>query len=704
MRIRITVLAVVLAACGDGAALPDADPGFVMPAGWRVDITDYPRLHPHLDDRALIADRVTREPYATLYARLIALSDRAPVDVSDATELDAPSAYHNADIARAAAFRAWLEDDDTYRDKAIAILTGMVSDVSLLSDFDQDIHLADAVVGFATAYDLLEGIGLTAEERAAIRARMIELAETDYDYFAIRFGAIHEAFGGNHGTKTAAAMGMLALVLNHHPDAYRWMAYAVTQFHALEDGMTSADGVVNEGPFYHLYSAQTHLPFLLAYHDLSGGLAMDYPSACALRGEDGCDLHTARSYPSPLTWDRITAQHEWGVRTRLPDGTRPPVDDAFLVGYYGGLLDDPVMRWDWLDAPAAPYFSDWTVDLAMELLLRFDDQAPVSPPPWPPTQFLPDSGAAALRTGWGPDATVVFVTGESGMLRATGHDQEDSGSFSLYARGHYLLLDPGYIRYEDRDQVAHTESHNLYLVDGRGAPITTPTGSGGADGFVRNGIDTDDFDYVETGTAYAGMELLRRVAMVGDDWVVVADRVTAEAAHQYTFLLHGWAGGTDGGLATLTATGARWDRDGVRVDAAVFDDAGSDARGFTERPHGFVWGQAPTHQRLDVVATATDWSLMSVLVARDDGDPEVAVTELEVSGGLAARLDDAATPDRVDVIAFAPGGGTITIPALDSECPEFPLTGELMIARVDCSTGDRQVFEVAGGALRRTSK
>ena len=55
-----------------------------------------------------------------------------------------------------------------------------------------------------------------------------------------------------------------------------------------------------------------------------------------------------------------------------------------------------------------------------------------------------------------------------GQIASAAHEQPDTGSFTLHAFGERLLLDPGYLTFEQRDLVGKASDHNLILVDGQG--------------------------------------------------------------------------------------------------------------------------------------------------------------------------------------------------------------------------------------------
>ena len=648
---------------------------FVMPEAWRPDITHYPRLHPHLDEsgRAWVLARSERHPYKALLSRVRARAARNIANVSATDELYAPTAYSNADTAKAAAFIGWLDGDLELSNKALSSLEAMKTDASQLTEADDDIHLADALMSSATALDLLLGTeGLDATRLAAASANLAELAESTRFKYAEDLPQLHAVWRNNHASKTVAAVGMAALVLNTDPRAYQWMAYAQSEMLSLTEDMTDpATGIVDEGPYYHAYSAQTHLPFLLAYADLVTE-DMPYPPVCALHPSDeACDEDFAADIGPLLYHPTVAAQHSWGVNIRMPDGTRFPFDDALLAGFFGGMLNDPVARWDWSQADAL-YLGN-TLDLSMEALLRYDDEADQHPPDGDASVVT--EHFAVLRSSWDADATAVFVNAEHGQPRDSGHEHEDEGSFALYAKGRFWALDPGYIKWAERDKVAHTEDHNLILVDGKGAPESSLLGGGGVDATLTDQGTEGSMEWVQVETAYAGAALQRRVVRAGD-LVVVLDRVSSPGSHRYSWLLHGFAGGSSGGSAVLNDHGARWEHDSGAFDVVVAQSGTDPAASFVDAEHGLTYGNLQTHARYTLDGTGTDWAVAALLIPQSTSDEAPVVTVLQESPAL---LQVAALGQRVLI------GSANTTSAWNATVCDGPLpdAGALVVL-VDC--------------------
>ena len=103
-------------------------------------------------------------------------------------------------------------------------------------------------------------------------------------------------------------------------------------------------------------------------------------------------------------------------------------------------------------------------------VLRAAAAAPVSHPAGG-SRFFPDGGFAALRDGWGSDASVaVFDCGVHGMGNG-GHAHADLGSIDLTLRGRPVIADPGTWSYlmgdGARDSFRGAAAHAVPMVDGQ---------------------------------------------------------------------------------------------------------------------------------------------------------------------------------------------------------------------------------------------
>ena len=188
-----------------------------------------------------------------------------------------------------------------------------------------------------------------------------------------------------------------------------------------------------------------------------------------------------------------------------------------------------------------------------------------------------------FRSDWNPDAVQVVAVGEHGaamelgrdreglgQIASAAHEQPDTASYLMHAYGERLLLDPGYLTYEQRGLVGKAPDHNLVLVNGAGpgdpfiASILWTNGRDGLPGVdgqatMSGLVDTPAWDRAQVDTAYAGATLRRRFEFVDDRYLVTFDSVTANPGDAITWVTHGNGGGTSGGVFTPGTVGGRWE-------------------------------------------------------------------------------------------------------------------------------------------------
>ena len=443
-----------------------------------------------------------------------------------------------------------------------------------LGGTDRDINTSEELLQYSTAYDTLLGAHYAfGADEAAIRAHITDLASELYDDYVNpdHAGGLTRVLPNNHRSKSAAALGVAALALLQSappqgapPADVRspaaWLDFAIDQVDVVEGWtFTSADGAYGEGPYYQRYAAQNLLPFARAWNHANHGQPWD------VGGHLVGDLWTSPRY---------RATQRWLVDMTLPNGSLAPIDDGNVdFSYYFGAApttpaDAAEFAWRWANAPT-PYDTDGSVDLAADSLIAYDDSVIPAPPSGSPTRFYPEGGDAVFRSDWTPDATTAVVLGEHGAAMELGrdreglgkiasaaHEQPDTGSFLLHAFGERLLLDPGYLTWEDRGLVGKATDHNLILVDGHGPAdpfvasvvwYSNLAGPPPVDGqaTITDTRDTPFLDTARVTTAYATAKVDRRFFFVDDRYVVAADTLQAAAGQTPTFswLLHGNGGG-----------------------------------------------------------------------------------------------------------------------------------------------------------------
>ena len=559
-----------------------------------------------------------------------------------------------------------------------------------LGGSDRDINTSEELLQYSTAYDTLVAAGYAfGADDATIRTRITDLASELYaEYLGLPpVGGATSVLPNNHRTKSAAALGVAALALFDVPPApgapsadvrspTGWLTFALDQIDIIQRYTYIApDGGYGEGVYYQRYAAQNLLPFARAWNHANHGQAWD------VGGRSIPDLWT-----SP--WYRQTQR--WVLDMTMPNGALAPIDDGNVdFSYYFGAApttpaDAAAFAWRWANAPT-PYDTDGSVDLAADTLVAYDDSVTPAPPRGSPTRFYAEGGDAVFRSNWGRTATTAVVLGEHGAAMELGrdrnglgqvasaaHEQPDTGSFFLDSFGEKLLLDPGYLTYEQRGLVGKAPDHNLVLVDGNGPAdpffpsifwVNDPAGlPPDLDGqaTITDTRDTAFLDTARVTSRYANTGVDRRFFFVDDRYVIAADTLQAAAGTtpSYSWPLHGNGGGTSGGTFTPKPTGGEWTHGAARLDAAVATDAGPVSMATRDSNHEGAGRVLLTHTTATASSTATGPTTHGLVVAYPSRAGETApiVETLPASSaGARIRITDTAG-DRIVVATHRPNG------------------------------------------------
>lgn len=614
-------------------------PGLLQAAAWRSDITHRPRLLYRAEQRDVIRARLTRSPYSTLLSRVRSGSNPTPSYPGTFTALTERA---NAHIAKNCALLYDMEGDSAKAAKAAEILRNINTNVGSqpVQDLDNVQYLSDAVSSYCIAYDLLAGAGYVTDGGTEYQ-RLATLAANYYNYYWSTIFFAFQVDTRNKRLKAAAALGMCGLTCNQHNDASTWMNNAVGNLGAfLNDRLSGSDGGYAEGPWYLEYSGATTRPFLIALHrmlgDASGSYAM---KECGSIGWPCSNRNVV--VQDFLLNPKYRLLEEWPIRLRLPDGSRPDIDDAnqhYPVNgmLAGGAWSDGPFLWDWL-AGGRGLSSNWGADLSVEMLALLDDSTGSEPPSWPPTQFLPGAGQAVLRSGWGTDARYFLLLAENGAQRTEGggHEHPDPLSFIFYAKGQRLLIDSGYGSYSQRTDVSEADNHNLILVDGNGPAAATVLSAAGEDSYLENTLDTDFLDYAEARTSYHGASIRRHALFADHQYVVLVDEVSAGSSKTYTSLFHGNGGGNTGGTFSLTGTGGTWSNGPAKVSVHTTTTRGLPTFTSSDDIHSWVYQRMDSHTVLRAAITASTVRYVSLLLPQAASQDTYTVTSLGLSTGKA---------------------------------------------------------------------
>lgn len=527
-------------------------------------------------------------------------------------------------IAKAAAFLALVTGDAAMTDKAVAILSNLSPDIARITIdhpwFNKtDIHVAEGLASAAVATDWLLAVpDLDPAAAAAVEASVMGLALAfEYEVTEGQHWLMMVAAQNNHTIKTFASLALAGMVLNHRPEAARLVNRGLTQsLYFLLDFQTTEDGAYAEGPSYLSYGAGEFWPMLWGLHRVADGGAVPVRNFFDVRVQGDSPLLV--ELPDPALSESLAALTRWPLRIAMPGGLSPNIDDSAMSSWCGAafgavLFDDPELLWLWR-RPAQGLPSTCGSMVAPELFaLLPEDVGDGAAPVWT-DQLLEAGGQAVFRTGWEDDATFLLLLGEHGPARThgMGHEQPDATQVLVAAHGETLLLDAGYVKWEEKDLVCHAENHSTVLVDGEGPPDKYELAMVGADAWLTGWDVRDEWKTVVSSTAYAGAERARRVVLFPGGWLLIHDRIHAAEDHGWDWLLHGHGGGTSGDYAPL-ALGGRWIRPGAWVQAEVVATGGALDCGHHEDHHSFSYGQDETHAVLDCGWTGAAMDVLALV-------------------------------------------------------------------------------------------
>ncbi|MEP6624889.1 MAG: hypothetical protein ABJC79_10625 [Acidimicrobiia bacterium] len=463
-----------------------------------------PRILGAGTDLGVIRARLDREPYRTIFGRVdfhahesngIAPDDHTIGSERIKTKTTKDLAYEyaldrtmvNGAIVPFPSAAARTAAGDAVRDHLLTMYTrSRLAVPPPLGGTDRDINTSEELLQYATAYDTMIGAGYDfGAGDASIRANLTDLAAELYRNYTVPGTANNSALvlPNNHRSKSAAALGVAALALFDTPPPEgtpptderapaAWLAFALDQVDIVQRWtFVAPGGGYGEGPYYERYAGQNLLPFTRAWDHARGNRPWNIGP---------------RTIPDLWRQPVYRATQRWMLDMTLPDGGLAPIDDGNIdFTYYFGLApvdpaDAPAFVWRWAHSPT-PYDTDGSVDLSADALANFDDAIAPAEPSGSPTRLDDESGTAVFRSDWSRDAVQVVAVGEHGAAMELGrdrdglgqvagaaHEQPDTASYLMHAYGERLLLDPGYLTYEQRGLVGKAPDHNMILVNNKG--------------------------------------------------------------------------------------------------------------------------------------------------------------------------------------------------------------------------------------------
>jgi len=477
-----------------------------------------------------------------------------------------------------------LTDDPAYLEAARRWLRCLVSFDTW--DGSQNLGRASFATGVALAYDWLHD-ALPAEDLAQARARLVREGEILAPVVTTQHRLL-----SNHLHNEICGLAMIGYALwGEAKEAERFVAIAEEKARlTLEHAPT--DGAWPEGVAYWGYGLSYFLRMLEAKRVLG-------------RGDEFAGHSFLRATGDYFVYLSLPEAH-WKKGTVVANIADAPLDGgphggvvlrrlaaAYGNGVYQHMADALMRRGRGSDDPSARReraHGEWLH------LLWYDPTVRPTPPDGLATmRHFADMDLVSMRSGWGADATVlVFHAGpgpghrnmadpQRAAMRGfgPGHAHPDINAFSIFARGQWLAVDPGYSRVKD------TRDHSTVIVNGRGQ-----AGEGGAwldywafqqrlpAPAILRAESAPAWDTVlgDAGGVYVDEARLRhfrrQILFLRPDVFVIADDVATHGPSAFEWLLHAPEGSLSlGGGGTFEIA-----RPGVRLHGAFLRPASTRAR------------------------------------------------------------------------------------------------------------------------------
>ncbi|MCZ7539868.1 MAG: heparinase II/III family protein [Anaerolineae bacterium] len=322
------------------------------------------------------------------------------------------------------------------------------------------------------------------------------------------------------------------------------------------------DGSWHEGFNYQGYLLTMSLPFWIAMRDLTG---IDLMPHTYLRNYTYWWLYNYLPDASGVLLSFGNLDAGWVNNRPLYSVLRFNAQE-YGDGHAEWLTEQIIAA---LGRDSNVYTAPWYV---FEYLVYDPTIAPQPPTDLPGSRTFPDLSAVIWRTGWAADDLIFGLkTGVHGGQFAfntfveeaspwetpcrethcqlnVGHDHEDTNSFYIYQNG--------WLAPEDSEVGRHdTPYHNTLLIDGEGqsAPPSNrswrfPEDFADSEGFLKATADSAHFNFLvaDATQRYSNIEGLqdvtRYVLFIRPDYLVMFDRIEANAPHQVEWVVHLEAG------------------------------------------------------------------------------------------------------------------------------------------------------------------
>ena len=529
------------------------------------------------------------------------------------------------------------------------------------------------LIDYLATLDLTLGAGVGEHALSQVR-QALALFTGNLHYAAVsqKSGPIPLLTMHDHrGLVICGALGIGAIVLNETtgetPDlqASNWMNSALwwsdSHLWVSEERLSDRDRMVGyaEGPGHMRRAFLSLLPF---HRALGRVLPVDSIEVAA--------FDPSRTIPHPWFDSGFDTLFAWVSAIHNPDGTLPSIEQTHVnVGFqelaltgeshYGRPI---ISRFTDLERSLMEGGVDMRANyIAAGTELQVDASTPLN-------IFIPDAGNALLLSTRQADAWGIGLLAEHGRARSAGggYDQGDAGSYYIVSGDQPLSYDPGYLR----EEFAEGEHHNLILIDGA-APGSGSDVDASIDRFWSfepdinvEGTMTIPLGYAQVSTSYGGARITRHVMMIDGAYGVIADDVSADEPHEYTWQLHGYM---PVGLIDTISGGFELNEDDREAE----------------------WRNGDEGLATHVIATGGDATFGTV------------VDEHELNSGTTGPHNPlhVTTPEPTRSVQFVAG------------IAPRPISGDLMFdsnpalasaTLVSRAAGPHDVFSLAGDTLRRT--
>ncbi|HEX2900680.1 MAG TPA: T9SS type A sorting domain-containing protein, partial [Bacteroidia bacterium] len=509
----------------------------------------------------------------------------------------------------------------------------------------------------------------------------------------------------NHTLRACGALGMSAVVLNDVTSTSadgqpnKWIQTALWNIDNVlwrSNVRQSDPGQIagySEGPHYLRFGMRHCLEF---FHAM-GNFAPDATFSVSFDGSTRNVRHPFYDPNFELLW-------EWVMRIRMPDGRDPQIEDSFAQTFNADMTLTgqsrfrPTYHGSRFNPAAPTTLEDQLHHSSDDIVADFiSAMTPPTTDTFPLLQVLPQSGDIVMRSGWDTTSTYLHIAAKNGRTRssANGHNHVDVTGFILHARGQELAIDPGYLKWDRRDEVDGPSHHNMILVNGAGPTEATTGVAGDADGFAGGEFDFKNMDYAEVSTTYQGAGIVRKPLFVRSDYFLIADEVTAASPNSYQFQLH--ALGLEGGDSThgsfvldSIGSGGTWSKNGVNLRAVVTANGGLTSLGRATQIHELRYDSMETHTVLHANKNAvSNANFLAALIPYENDSPDVALL-----CGLGCDAIRVRRGGFVDVASLR-----ASVPASETGLAQDLTANAQMAFYSESSTGEFSQFLIENGTL-----